>query len=427
MSAGALSAGLPLTRRHDRAQQGFWALYDLGTASLGLLVATDALNRFGLSSFAWLLVYALVLMRLLLGWRGFFDCTMRNLQYVAFPALCLASALWSYAPATTLVTGAQLAVTTLLAMFVGWRFSLRDICLLVFLVLGGTVWLSIANLLAGGVLGPSYDEAGLFCGIFTHKHMLAQRALFAMVSAFAILFLRLPAYGGALKLFALLSIPVFALATVMSSAVTSILLEPVFAGLLLLLCVRQIPRPLVLAGAMAGLLVLSFGPFLAVAAGFDPVGETLDAFGKSASMTGRTRLWDMGLRAAGEHGLLGVGYNGFWSAPAFRMWALYAQEIGGETVRAFHNFLIEVVVATGVAGLLAMLLLVGTTLLRSARLLLRTGSAAGAYGIAVTLAAVALSLLGTSLYRQHEIMYVVVIAVGVSAARALPRAPRPPP
>ncbi len=49
----------------------------------------------------------------------------------------------------------------------------------------------------------------------------------------------------------------------------------------------------------------------------------LGAFGKDATLTGRTYLWAEGLRAVGETPVVGVGYQAYWVqgfSEAERLW-----------------------------------------------------------------------------------------------------------
>jgi exopolysaccharide production protein ExoQ len=103
----------------------------------------------------------------------------------------------------------------------------------------------------------------------------------------------------------------------------------------------------------AGAVALAFG-------GFDML---LAAFGKNATLTGRTYLWSQGLAAAAQAPLLGVGYQGYWVEgfpEAERLWAEFY--ITAHTGFHFHNTYVEVLVELGVVGVLLLaLVLIRTT------------------------------------------------------------------
>jgi exopolysaccharide production protein ExoQ len=87
----------------------------------------------------------------------------------------------------------------------------------------------------------------------------------------------------------------------------------------------------------------------------------LAAFGKDATLTGRTYLWQQGIEAAGRAPFVGIGYQAFWVqgfAEAERLWADFF--IGTRSGFHFHNTFIATAVETGLVGclLLTMVLLV---------------------------------------------------------------------
>lgn len=95
-------------------------------------------------------------------------------------------------------------------------------------------------------------------------------------------------------------------------------------------------------------------PFaVAVALNLELPTHIFGAFGKDATLTGRTYLWLEGLRLGSEAPLLGVGYVAWWVqgfAEAERLWSeFYIASRGGFH---FHNTYIQVFVDLGATGLL---------------------------------------------------------------------------
>jgi len=420
---------MPVRRRRSPTATLFVA-YDWALAFLAILVSTDVLNRFGLNSPVWLLVYALVLARIVLAWNVIFPLLARNVLYLAFPAVCLASVIWSVLPDETLRAAIQLMMTVIIAIFIGLRFSLKDICRLNLWATFIGVFLSLVNL-ATGAFGAVYGASGGLLGIFTHKNMLGQRSLYTTLSIVTLLLAEGRGTAGFLVRLVLLGCLAIALAMIaMSLSVTAILMVPMFVGLLLALNYRRLPPAAIVIVLLGGTLAVAAGPLLLMAFGIDPVAAVLGAFGKDSTLTGRTDLWGIASQAIAEYPLLGVGYSAFWEAPRFANFALLAQHIGGEAVAGFHNFLLEVSVGTGLLGILAMILLIGTTVWRSGRLFLITRTPFAAYALVGTLSAIVLALLTTGLYRQHEYLLMFVVTVGVSAGQELDRRtarPVPPP
>ena len=417
----------PLARpaaRRALALPTLWTVYDYATAFLAILASTDVLTRFGLNSPLWLGVYALVFLRLATVYQAAYRLIAQNLAYFAYPAVCLASVLWSVSAKDSLVAAVQLTVTVLIAVFIGARFPLRAICLMHLATTFIGCALSLVNW-ATGVFGPIYAPAGGLLGIFTQKNQLGQRAMYAVLSAVALL---LQPRDALLKLVALgvLAVALFMLA--LSLSVTAILLLPASVGLMVLLSAHRLPAVLVLAGALGAVVLVALGPIGLALAGVDPVGGVLGAFGKSSSLTGRTDIWAMARDVIAEYPILGVGFSAFWDSPKFASYAFMAQEIGGEGVAGFHNFILEIWAGTGLFGLAAIAAMLAATFSRVAALYRRTRSVMAAYAFSGTFGAVGLSLLFPNFYRQHEYLIMFVVMVGVAARAELARLPpRPAP
>ena len=90
-------------------------------------------------------------------------------------------------------------------------------------------------------------------------------------------------------------------------------------------------------------------------------------------------------------------------------------DAGAVTSRSFHNFVLEILVSAGWPGLIAMFALLGVTLLRLWQLFTDFHSVEAGGAIVQVVFSVGLSLLGTSLFRGHEIMLIMVVAFMVSS------------
>ena len=83
----------------------------------------------------------------------------------------------------------------------------------------------------------------------------------------------------------------------------------------------------------------------------------LGAFGKDATLTGRTYLWATGLEAAAQTPIFGVGYQAYWVQgfpEAERLWQEFY--IASRSGFHFHNTYIEVLVELGGVGLVLLAL-----------------------------------------------------------------------
>ena len=202
---------------------------------------------------------------------------------------------------------------------------------------------------------------------------------------------------------------------------TSVLLTPVLVMALLILCWHRVPSTIFSAGLLIVIAAIALGPVMIVIAGINPIEAVLDAIGKSTSLTGRVYIWQVAVDVYREHPILGVGYQAFWQSPQFLNERLLTQDAGAVTSRSFHNFLLEILVSAGWAALLAMLVLLWVTVARLFAVLRSTQSPAVAGAITLILGCVLSSLTGTTLYRAHEIMIILVVAFAVSAGEDLYR------
>lgn len=397
---------------------------DVLIALLAILVSTDAMNRFGVPSYLWMLVYALILFRLATNIPASLSLLLRNAPYFLYPFICLSSLIWSYSPNDTLVSSIQLAFTILIAIFIGERFSLRAIAVFVVVIIGITAALSDLNMVTG-IFGRPFSPQGELQGIYTHKNALGQRVMVALVGSIA-LWLFASKNRSLLRITALLLGPANLIALGASFSATAILLLPVGAGLLLALGYRSLNRHLVLYALVGALFCVAVLPMLLAVLQLDIVSDVLGAFGKNATLTGRTGLWHIAGTLIEQSPIFGVGYAAFWNSVEFTNYIILLQIYGGgDNLVAFHNFILEVLVGTGLLGLIGMLVLIGTSVVRSARLWIAMRNMESAFALTMIALAVILGLVGASLYRQHEFSIMIVVIVGVAAERMLRQARSP--
>ena len=100
------------------------------------------------------------------------------------------------------------------------------------------------------------------------------------------------------------------------------------------------------------------------------------SIGKDSTLTGRTILWDHGMKVGWESPIIGHGYSAFWvqSNPlAEQLW--YDFGIYSRAGFHFHDLYIELFVELGLVGLLIMLSVITASFFKSLSLTLRHGMA----------------------------------------------------
>lgn len=309
--------------------------------------------RFGQVSI--LAYYALWLPLVAIDYRRVLGNYTHYLWLFAFALLACLSAFWSQAPGVTARAGLQYLSHVVCALIAMRVVNTRT------LVRGGLIGTGLVLFysLAFGVyhLDP-LDGTYSFVGAFASKNQLGFYASLAVLFAFAALFLGVE--RGVWRLVAVGCVLVALYCLKASQSATSVLTTVVVAGLCIALRALEMLAPrhrkmlflaLAVFTVMLGLAVIYGG-------GYEMI---LGAFGKDATLTGRTYLWQQGIATAGEAPLFGIGYQAFWVqgfAEAERLWAAFF--IAGRSGFHFHNTFIAATVETGLIGclLLSMVLLV---------------------------------------------------------------------
>ena len=400
-----------------------WVGVDAAILFLVLIASSDMLGHLaGVQSLVWLLCYALTLLRIAMLWPGFTALVMRNRILLAYPLACLASVLWSADPAASLMAASQLTMTFLIALYLGWRYTLTLITKALFCVVTLAMILSLLHWATGLFGWPAQSRTGALAGIFPHKNMLGLRASFGLVVATAILLMPRQQAGSLLKTVAGAAIGMTGLVLILSRSATAILLVPLLMAMMTMICRRRIPRPAVAPLMAALFLGVSLGPVFVAATAIDLLRVVLDGLGKDATLTGRTELWQVARGVGAEHPLLGVGYRAFWTAPDFANERILTRHAGAVTSAAFHNFLLEIHVGAGWPALIAMMAFLVTAARRLLRLFLLTGSPAAACGITLLTGSLIISLVAPSLFRAHEFLITLLVIHAASAREDIEKA-----
>lgn len=277
-----------------------------------------------------------------------FRPSLGMLAMLIVPVWACYSALWSAHPFQSIYTGleylALILCSIVICRIVRFEHFIQGIALGVMLVL---------------VLALVFDSNGLsslsggrpLIGLFGSKNQVGLMAEIGALLSVVMLFLKIP-LGRKL----ILSAAVLALSAVclyLSASATSILSLVVTLALLVgMFCVGRVP-PLFRGlsfGALASV-VLSVGAVIYMLE-LEVFAAVLEGFGKSSTLTGRTELWEGGIKAALEKPFLGHGYNAFWvpgNPVAEQYWSKFL--IPDKTGFNFHSLFLEFFVSMGVVGL----------------------------------------------------------------------------
>lgn len=244
-------------------------------------------------------------------WRRVLRAARSVWPLLAFAALAPVSALWSVDPALTLRRSVLVLASTLIAIYLGERYSLPKLAQLLAVAMSLIMLMTLALRIAS----PSrvIDVDGTWRGLTPHKNAFGAYMGIALVLLWLVRFER----------FKLLRYPLIVAAGFLLFASHSM---AALSGSVLMLAALPLWRSMrrntaqrILACAV-GVMALSLGIYV--------VNRNPDFFfqlvARDPTFTGRTKLWSLVLPAIAQHPLLGYGYGAFWwtglSGEALNIW-----------------------------------------------------------------------------------------------------------
>jgi exopolysaccharide production protein ExoQ len=337
--------------------------------------------RFGKVSV--LAYYALWLPLVLVDYRHSLGNYTRFYWIIAFGLFACLSMFWSAAPGITARAGVQYFSHIVCALIAARTVNVRTMALG---VLAGVCLVILYSLAFGGYHYDPLDGEYSFVGAFSSKNQLGFFASLGIYFAFACIFVL--GERGLARILTFIGAGLSAYALIASQSATSIIATAATLGVMIGLNLILLFAPRTRKAFLAAGIVLALG-IAFVGLNFGGMDLLLGAFGKDATLTGRTYLWAEGLAAARQTPIVGVGYYGYWvqgSSEAERLWEEFY--IGSRSGFHFHNTYIEVLVEVGFIGLLlASLIIVRVPVGHLRRLLEDRGDAAShvMFGIAFML------------------------------------------
>jgi exopolysaccharide production protein ExoQ len=244
-------------------------------------------------------------------WRRVLRAARTVWPLAAFAALAPVSAVWSIDPVLTLRRSVLVIASTVLAIYLGERYSLRQLARL----LASAMGLVMVMVIALRAVAPAYviDQQGAWKGLSPHKNAFGAYMGVALVVLLLVRFQRLRP----LRYILIVAAAVLLVASHSMASLAGSLL--VLAAIPMWRSMRSNSERRVLMGAVA---------VIALAVGIYVIRENPDLFfqlvARDPTFTGRTKLWSVVLPAIEKHPLLGYGYGAFWwsglSGEALTIW-----------------------------------------------------------------------------------------------------------
>lgn len=268
----------------------------------------------------------------------------RTVVFFLFPAVAIASALWSLVPSVSFSLGVQLLVTIFLGVMAGALLDERRIVQAVVLSTG----LYCLACLGSGIRGASATGSVIvgFSGSKDAMGLIAEGLVAAAIAGFF-----MKSQPKWFRLVCLIILPLGLYFALFVHAATSIVMT---AGFLAIFCAilaltRVDPRMRVIIGS---LLVFLVAVTWLLIPDKDALWQSvLDHFGKDKTLTGRTTLWQIGHDWIRESPAIGHGYRAFWvSAVGDAQQLLSLNGVKDGRTFHFHQTYIEVLVDLGYLG-----------------------------------------------------------------------------
>ncbi len=351
--------------------------------------------------------------------KNFVRVAQKNIWIWLFLGIVIASTLWTFAPDITPRRSGLLLGTSVFAVYMAMRFTLREQLQLLAVALGLVIALSF--MFAIGL--PKYGlmtvqeggiHAGAWRGIMTHKNILGR---LMVLSSMVFLFV---AMSNPIRNFRyrwipwagyILSIALIVLSTSKSSLV-------VFLSLTAILPLYRSWRrnynqliPLTIA------LILTVGSISTLL--IDNLPVVADALGKDLTLTGRTDIWSAMFDLIWERPWLGYGFNAVWRDWDSEITAYLWRTLAWECPYG-HNGFMDLFAELGIAGLSVFLLSFITTYFRGVMWLRITKCIEGTWPLMYLTFLVMYNISESTLVETNSIFWIIYVSTVFSLAIEYP-------
>ena len=276
-----------------------------------------------------------------------FPILRRSWILFSFPVWWILSITWGAETGIILKSGAQLILTMIICFCAIHRLDRRQIVISMLISAGVFGVLSIVSDGSGGVAAR---------GFFSSKNAMGAAMVILWIAALSTLLDR--HFSKIIRIIALVLLVISGRLIIVSNSATAQLLAIGVTFVILVIGVvgkhgLGHPRFILPACATVTAICLCAAYFLSTRS-VDFIATALDSFGKDASLTGRTDLWEYAMTEIRRNPLLGLGQGGFWtpqdwSSTARRIYVDYHKSF--YSTFSFHNSYLEITVHFGLIGL----------------------------------------------------------------------------
>lgn len=352
----------------------------------------------------WKVIYGVAFVLILIQRKRVLAILTRDKLSLLLLALIMLSFLWSQAPDITIRRSIAYFGTTLVAVYMAARFTLREqFLMVVWMLLGGAVCSLIVTLVMPDVGKMLHEGSMAWRGIYSHKNQLGRLMCLGAIVCFLVIMMkqwpRWIGWGG----FALCSSLL-----ILSESRTAIV---VFVVLLVCIPFLYSFRWNVYAQLSLWMSAIMLGVVFTLVV--VPNAEILlESFGRDMTLTGRTELWATVIEMIREHPWLGYGYSGFWLG-----WdgeSAYLWMVSNWNPPNSHNGFLDAALDVGLVGLVMILIGFITRFIKAFRYIRTKQSWESFWPLLFLIYMVAGNLTETSLLDHNSFFWILFISFGFS-------------
>ena len=346
----------------------------------------------------WIFFYLVVLLVLALTPRRTFRAIVRSPIVVAFSMLVVASYVWSGYPESTRVDAVSFLLSTIIGIFLATRLQATQFIR----ALSWALTIAVVASMLWALAIPAYgtDQLGNWIGVFNHKNRLG-----AVMSLAALVWANRLFYE---KRNRITSVTMLALSLgmlVMSNSKTALAILLITIMVILLApTVRRMNWGTV---GMSWIVIWTLGP-LAVALTLANLDYITGWLGRDSTLTGRTGIWQAVVASIGESPLLGYGYAGYWHGPEGPARAAIMAN-GGYPLTHAHNGFLDVALATGLVGVILMVVVFAGALWNAIQAILRDPTSHSVFQWSFVLFLLTYNLFESNLIEHNSIWWILLV------------------
>lgn len=358
------------------------------------------------SVLAELVIYIWCALLVLPRWKTTLSAVKAAWPILLLPALIVLSSLWSIDPILTLRRSTFFTLSTLMAIYLGERFTLEDFAGLFAQALCWFMFASIATSLVfpAKVLDPAHD--GAWRGLTIHKNVFGECMAVAVLLLMLVHFRR----HRVMRVF-------FLVASIVLLILAHSVTPTISCGIVIVAVplLRRVSRLRIKERYFAyTFLVGAVG--LVVAFIVSDSASLLAMFGKDSTLSGRAQLWTLVMQTIWQRPILGYGYDAFWEG--FRGASRGILEQTGWLVPMAHNGYLDLWLSLGLVGLCVFVYLFLRAMAMALHLLRHDRRAIAAWPLAYLLFFALHNSAESTLLTRTTFEFIVFVQVSVALQQA---------